>query len=159
VKDARVAGHGDPQEIGCRRVLPKFTPMPLAVAREAFDHPDWIDEVKWDGFRALAYRWASVQTRLEAGREYKSWPYLCTELSPRFAAIRRSSTVRSFVYSLTAAAHFFNLMFRREWRYFMAFDLLWLYGEDLRGLPLHQRKRRLARIMPRVRLGRFRAAG
>jgi bifunctional non-homologous end joining protein LigD len=34
---------------------PKFTPMPLAVAREPFDHPDWVYEVKWDGFPALAY--------------------------------------------------------------------------------------------------------
>ena len=34
---------------------PKFTPMPLAVAREPFDHPDWVYEVNWDGFRALAY--------------------------------------------------------------------------------------------------------
>ena len=32
----------------------------------------------------------------------------------------------------------------------MAFDLLWLDGQDLRGLPLYQRKRRLARIMPRI---------
>jgi ATP-dependent DNA ligase len=30
----------------------------------------------------------------------------------------------------------------------MAFDLLWLDGEDLRALPLHKRERRLAGIMP-----------
>jgi bifunctional non-homologous end joining protein LigD len=47
-------------------------------------------------------------------------------------------------------SHFYNLMFRREWPYFMAFDVMWLNGEDLRGLLLHQRKRRLTRIMPRV---------
>ena len=34
--------------------------------------------------------------------------------------------------------------------YFLAFDVLSIDGEDLRGLPLVQRKRRLARIMPRV---------
>jgi bifunctional non-homologous end joining protein LigD len=32
----------------------------------------------------------------------------------------------------------------------MAFDLLAVDGEDLRALPLHQRKRALKRIMPRV---------
>jgi ATP-dependent DNA ligase len=32
----------------------------------------------------------------------------------------------------------------------MAFDLLWLDGEDLRDRPLRQRKRLLASIMPRV---------
>jgi hypothetical protein len=29
-------------------------PMRLAVRREAFTHPDWIFEIKYDGFRSLA---------------------------------------------------------------------------------------------------------
>src|SRR5690242_8840066 len=29
--------------------------MPLARLHAPFDHPDWIYELKWDGFRALAY--------------------------------------------------------------------------------------------------------
>ena len=41
-------------------------------------------------------------------------------------------------------------MFRREWPYFIAFDVLSIDGEDLRALTLIQRKRRLARIMPRI---------
>ena len=39
-------------------------------------------------------------------------------------------------------------MFRREWPYFYAFDLLELDGEDLRARPLLERKRRLAKIIP-----------
>jgi hypothetical protein len=27
--------------------------MPLGQRREAFDHPEWIFELKYDGFRAL----------------------------------------------------------------------------------------------------------
>jgi len=27
--------------------------MPLQRRREAFDHPDWLFELKYDGFRAL----------------------------------------------------------------------------------------------------------
>ena len=50
----------------------------------------------------------------------------------------------------TAAVAFYDLMFRREWPYFLALDVLSIDGEDLRALPLVQRKRRLARIMPRV---------
>ena len=38
----------------------------------------------------------------------------------------------------------------REWPYFLAFDVLSIDGEDLRALPLVERKRRLARIMPRI---------
>ena len=47
-------------------------------------------------------------------------------------------------------SHFYNLLFRREWPYFMAFDLLWLDGRDLRGRRLEERKRILAGIMPWV---------
>ena len=44
----------------------------------------------------------------------------------------------------------YRLMFRRDWPYFFAFDLLSVDGEDLRPLPLTERKRRLRRIMPKI---------
>ena len=50
-------------------------------------------------------------------------------------------------------SRFRDLLFRREWPYFLAFDALAIDGHDLRALPLHERKRRLARIMPRVESG------
>src|SRR4026208_2370053 len=37
------------------RTLPKLRPMRLAQKPQPFDHPDWIFEIKYDGFRALAY--------------------------------------------------------------------------------------------------------
>ena len=43
-----------------------------------------------------------------------------------------------------------DLLFRRAWPYFLAFDVLSIDGQDLRALPLVERKRRLARIMPRI---------
>jgi len=33
--------------------LPKITPLALKRRPEAFDNPDWLYEVKYDGFRAL----------------------------------------------------------------------------------------------------------
>ena len=29
-------------------------PMLATLVKEPFDHPDWIFEVKWDGYRAIA---------------------------------------------------------------------------------------------------------
>src|SRR2546426_10292616 len=46
-------------------------------------------------------------------------------------------------------SRFYDLMFRREWPHFIAFDVLAIDGEDLRGQPLLDRKRRLRAIMPR----------
>ena len=132
-------------------MLPRFTPMPLAAARGPFDHPDWIYEVKWDGFRALAYIHGH-QCKLVSrhGREYKSWPYLMTELAHAVRCEQAVLDGEIVCLQPDGRSHFYNLMFRREWPHFLAFDLLWLDGKDLRDLPLHQRKRRLARIMPRV---------
>jgi ATP-dependent DNA ligase len=50
-----------------------------------------------------------------------------------------------------AAVSFYPLLFRREWPYFYAFDLLAADGEDLRGCSLLERKRRLRSIMPAAR--------
>jgi hypothetical protein len=33
----------------------QFQPVRLASRREAFDHPEWLFELKYDGFRALAF--------------------------------------------------------------------------------------------------------
>jgi hypothetical protein len=44
---------------------------------------------------------------------------------------------------------FYDLMFRRAQPVFYAFDLLWLDADDLRELPLLERKRRLRRVVPR----------
>jgi bifunctional non-homologous end joining protein LigD len=35
-------------------MIPGITPQPLRVVKVAFDHPDWVFELKYDGFRALA---------------------------------------------------------------------------------------------------------
>jgi bifunctional non-homologous end joining protein LigD len=45
---------------------------------------------------------------------------------------------------------FNRLLFRRDWPHFVAFDVLAIDGEDLRGKPLVERKRRLRAIMPRI---------
>jgi bifunctional non-homologous end joining protein LigD len=36
-------------------VLPRIHPMRLRLVREPFDHPDYIFELKHDGFRAVVY--------------------------------------------------------------------------------------------------------
>jgi len=33
----------------------RHPPMPLVRSPGPFDHPDWLFELKYDGFRALAY--------------------------------------------------------------------------------------------------------
>ena len=53
----------------------------------------------------------------------------------------------------TGRSIFNDLLFRRRECLFFAFDLLHLNGEDLRGLPLLERKSRLRRLLRRQRAG------
>jgi bifunctional non-homologous end joining protein LigD len=67
---------------GCAALIPSFTPMPLARAREPFDHPDWVFELKYDGFRALAFV-NGGGTKLISRRslEYRRFDDLRSEIS------------------------------------------------------------------------------
>jgi hypothetical protein len=47
--------------------LPAFETMPLAVLGQPFDHRDWLFELKYDGYRALAYgEWAGASDLSQA---------------------------------------------------------------------------------------------
>lgn len=46
--------------------------------------------------------------------------------------------------------HFSKLLFRGEWPYFYAFDVLSIEGKSLTHLPLLERKRRLLRMIPTI---------
>jgi len=49
--------------------------MPLARLPEPFSHPDWQFEVKYDGFRALAYLKAGALRLVSRnGNQFKSFP-------------------------------------------------------------------------------------
>jgi len=53
--------------------IPKIIPMPLAERPQPFDHPDWLFELKYDGFRALAYlERGTVRLDSRKGNMYKS---------------------------------------------------------------------------------------
>ncbi len=125
--------------------------MPLVRIPDPFDDPEWLWELKWDGFRALAFI-EGHECRLvsRTGHVFKSWPQLAEELAHAVRAHYAILDGEITCLDDDGRSNFRKLLFRREWPYFFAFDVLALDGNDLRGLPLMERKRRLARIMPRV---------
>jgi bifunctional non-homologous end joining protein LigD len=107
--------------------------------------------VKHDGFRPLAHidgHHCDLVSR--NGHIFKHWPQLCEELA--HAAKAHDAVIDGEIVYLDARgrSHFKSLLFRREWPYFYAFDLLAVDGEDLREWPLLERKRRLRRLIPSV---------
>jgi bifunctional non-homologous end joining protein LigD len=126
-------------------------PMRLLRLPEPFDHPEFLYEVKFDGFRALAHvNGHHCQLVSRNGHVYKSWPQLSEELAHAVRA--RNAILDGEIVCLApdGRSRFYDLLFRRDWPYFLAFDALGIDGIDLRDQPLAQRKRRLARLMPRV---------
>ena len=102
-----------------------------------------------DGFRALAHVIGHRCTLVSRnGNIFKSWPQLAEEIAHSVRA--HTATLDGEICCLNpdGSSNFKDLLFRREWPFFVAFDLLAVDGEDLRGLPLLSRKRRLRQIMP-----------
>jgi bifunctional non-homologous end joining protein LigD len=123
--------------------------MPLSRLAEPFNHPDWIFEIKWDGFRSLAFI-ENGRCRLVSrkGNDFKSFPVLNVALRNECRAARAVVDGEIVCLDDSGVSQFTSLLFRRGEPRFYAFDLLSLNGEDLRYLPLTDRKRRLRGIVP-----------
>src|SRR3954469_255077 len=125
-------------------------PMPLIRVVKPFDHPDCVFELKHDGFRALAHVLGHHCTLVSRrGHVYKQWPMLETEVAHAVRAMSCVLDGEIVALAPDGRSKFYDLMFRREWPHFVAFDVLSIDGEDLREQPLVERRRRLRRIMPR----------
>jgi bifunctional non-homologous end joining protein LigD len=129
--------------------LPKVSPIILVEHPHAFDDPEWLFEPKFDGLRGLLY----IDHRLAA---FYSKQHLELKRFSRLAGdVREVLGVRSAILDGEVLAidergwHDFRaLMSGQGHLHYAAFDLLWLDGEDLRGLPLMERRARLKQLIP-----------
>src|ERR1051325_1841961 len=119
--------------------------MPLARLPKPFDHQDWLFELKYDGFRALAHLEAgTVRLVSRNGNRFKSFPDLCAGIGTSLGSESAVLDGESSIYlGRDGRPEFYNLMRRRSPQHFYAFDILWLDGRDLRRLPLVKRKQML----------------
>ncbi len=124
--------------------------MPLSRLREPFTHADWLFEIKWDGFRSLVHvDHGECRLISRKGNAFKSFPVLNDAISRELRA--GSALLDGEIVALDrhGKSQFRDLLFRRGEPRFYAFDLLWCDGEDLRYLPLIERKARLRSVVPR----------
>jgi bifunctional non-homologous end joining protein LigD len=103
--------------------------------------------VKHDGFRALA-QVDSHHCELRSRNGH--WPQLCEELAHAVKVHDAILDGEIVCLDRRGRSNFKNLLFRRDWPYFYAFDLLAVDGEDVREWPLIERKRRLRQLVPSV---------
>src|SRR6185503_11597189 len=108
------------------QVSPQFAPMPLARLPQPFDHPDWIFELKLDGWRALPHiKNGRFELVSRNGNTLKSFPDRCSRLA---GAVRGSVVLDGEIVSLGPDGRppFMDLMRRRGDQHFHAVDILWL---------------------------------
>jgi bifunctional non-homologous end joining protein LigD len=111
---------------------------------EPFDHPDWVFEAKFDGFRAAA---DTVRGRLISrnGNRMRRFEEVLDLLPPGLVLDGELVVLDD------AGRPLFNkLLFGLRRPTYVAFDLLIADGADLRSLPLRDRKARLAEIAKRA---------
>jgi bifunctional non-homologous end joining protein LigD len=127
--------------------LPRMDTAKLTLARQPFDHPEFLFELKHDGFRALAYISDGKCELVSRNRNsYKSFPALREHL----AAMKvRNVVLDGELVCLDAEGRsiFNELLHRQGSPVFYVFDLLYLNDRDLRQLPLYQRKRKLRHLI------------
>src|SRR5229473_2843893 len=144
---AKHRAHPAPEEL-----LEKVWPPMLAVlAQPPLKEDDYWLEVKYDGYRGIA--------ALSAGRlAFQSRNKL--DLSPRFpdaaraiAQLRMAEAVidgEVVAFDAKGATRFQQLMTPGVEHHYMAFDLLWLDGEDVRGRPIEERRDLLESVLARI---------
>jgi len=127
-------------------------PMLATVVKEPFDHPDWIFEVKWDGYRAIAEirnREVSLYSRNGISFDKKFLPVVETLRTFGFDAVLDGEVV---VVDDQGRSDFQLLQHRQDpgrgQLLYYVFDLLYFQGHDLTALPLVRRKQLLKKILP-----------
>ena len=135
--------------------MPKaILPMFATVAEEPFDHPEWMFEVKWDGYRAIAEvreDVVSLYSRNGISFNKKFSPIVESLRKFGFDAVLDGEIV---VVDDQGRSDFQMLQHYQDLGnghlLYYVFDLLYFRGHDLTGLPLLRRKELLKKILPSV---------
>jgi len=125
-------------------------PMKAVLSDQPFSDPDWIFERKLDGIRCIAVRdrsGVSLMSRT-ARRMNDQFPEIAEALEREPAG---DFILDGEVVAMRNGVSSFELLQQRHRRrvpvYYYVFDLPRLAGEDLRPLPLRERKARLRRAL------------
>jgi len=144
-------------------------PMLATLVDEPFDDPDWVYEVKWDGYRALGFclKNGDVQLLSRNNKPFNEKFYpICEVLQTWKKNIALDGEI--VVINEKGISNFGNL---QNWRseadgelVYYVFDLIWYEGKNLTALPLAERQAILEAVLPldddRIRLGKvFKAKG
>ena len=134
-----------------------FAPELCKLSKQAPSGDAWLHEVKWDGYRILATV-VDGKARLWS-RNAVEWTAKIPELAAAIAALKvRDGQFDGEMVVLHAGVSNFNALQSRlsaenaEPAIYVLFDMPYLNGEDLRGAPLVERKKKLQSLLKRRKI-------
>lgn len=145
----------------------KIKPMLATLVDEPFDDPDWLYEVKWDGYRARAImNKGEVELLSRNNKTFHEKFYPIYDLLNK-QEINAVLDGEILVLNEKGISNFGDL---QNWRseadgelVYYVFDILWYEGKNLMGLPLIERQAVLKAILPtnddRMRISKVFNAG
>jgi bifunctional non-homologous end joining protein LigD len=139
--------------------LPKrLQPMLATLTDAPFDDPNWVFEDKFDGFRMVAEIRRGKVALYSRNGKIISQSYI--EVAKALEGVKGDAVIDGELVALgkDGVSHFQLLQnaLRHEAKLlYCAFDLMFENGDDLRKLPLLERKERLKAILPRDKLIAF----
>ncbi len=130
----------------------KLLPMLATMIDKPFDKEGWQYEIKWDGYRAVAFcnkEKVELKSRNDKSFSEKFYPVITALQEWNIHAVVDGEVV---VLDEKGKPDFGAL---QNWRsesdgelYFYVFDLLWMNGKDLMEIPLSERRTLLKEIIP-----------
>jgi bifunctional non-homologous end joining protein LigD len=130
----------------------RFQPMPLQTRPSPFDDPNWIFELKYDGFRALAFiENGCCQLISRNGNPFASFADLAKGIGAAVPNTHLTVLDGEIVcVDRMGRPQFRDLLFHRGDPCFFAFDLPISEGKDCRMERLTDRKQELRRLLRRL---------
>ena len=141
------------EEIPQTAIPDMLMPMLATLTDKPFDSDDWFYEVKWDGYRALAFiDKGEVELRSRNNKTFNEKFYPIHQLLKTWK-INAVLDGEILVLNEKGISDFGSL---QNWRseadgelVFYVFDILWLEGRDLMSLPLRNRLELLSQVLPK----------
>lgn len=145
---------------GKRSAIPLgVSPMLATLTDQPFDDKDWLFEIKWDGYRALAFVQKGKVSLLS--RKKLSFNKKFPPVVEALQQLDDDVVLDGEIVSVNEAGKG-NFQQLQQWQktgagelLYYVFDILWLNGYDLRELPLSYRKVILKSIIPEDSLVRY----
>ncbi len=130
--------------------IPKITPLVVKPRSAAFDNSDWLFDLKYDGFRALLEVDPNGARLVSRNRyRFKHLDRLAAAVAERLKVSNAILDGEIICADATGRPIFIEMLRGRHPMCFVAFDLLWLNGDNYRVRPLIERKLRLKRLLAR----------